>query len=606
MVLDIETSDLSYSCELKGISFCNGDHSCYVNLDNNPDLKKILIEIQQQLGFCKLLIGQNISFDLRVFRQYGIVYTGKIFDTMVAAHLLNENRECGLKDLMIRVLKVPEKEVIDFTEAVKNGYSSQKFMDYAINDSERTWELYEVEKPLLTKQNLDNLFYEIEMPFQYVLIEFYLNGIKVDTKKLQDFDDILTAEKELTEVKIVNSIGLKMLEEKNLWGLLTISSPVNLNSSQQISKIIEGQLGITLPKTKPSDMYPEGQASTSADVLEPLKDKHPFIKYLLRYRKCEKLLNTFIHPLYELIDKDGRLRTSYNDCVARTGRLSSSGPSLQNIPKELSKDDIVNIRELFIADKKNNKVFIRADHDLQEIRQLANVTGDKNLIYVLNSGQDVHLASANGCLGLNLPESQLLKSNPQYEEIKKKFKAERYIGKNGINFPVIYGSTSYGVALNNNVSEEEAQEWIDGFHSMYPAVKESIKKCEQELIRNHYVTTYFNRRRRFNVSPDEVQKYRRGRGGPFAHKLRQAFNVWIQGMCADLLRITLCQLLECYNKHSEWGAKLVLTVHDDVITECDSKFANEVMIAKKEIMENIVSLPVKFLVDIGVCKSYGG
>ncbi len=602
--LDTETTGLDFDCDLMGISLCDGLQAGYINLEKHLYREFILAELINLLENTSLLIMHNSPFDLRVLKQHGVEYTGKLYDTQVASHLLNENTSCALKDIVKRKKFEGWETAIEFKEAVDNGYSSDKFLNYAISDAIWAFELYKLTKPLLIKQELWSLFTQIEMPFQYVLVEFYLNGVKIDTKKLSEFDSILTKEREKAERNCVESINLKMIEEKTLFGLIDIKSPINLSSSQQLAKIIEGQLGIELPKTDPSDMYPEGQASTSADVLEPLKGKHPFIRYLLRFRKCEKLLNTFIQPLYGKINKDGRLRTSYNDCVARTGRLSSSGPNLQNIPKELSEDDIVNIRELFIADK--DKIFVRADYDLQEIRQLANVTGDKNLIHVLNSGQDIHLASANGCLNLGLTEQQLIKTDPEFEALKKRYKKERHIGKNGINFPVIYGSTCYGVALNNNVSEEEAQEWIDGFHNMYPEVRVAIKKCEQELIHNHCVTTYFNRRRRFNFSSDDVQQYRRGRGGPFAHQLRQAFNVLIQGFCADLLRITLIKLLECYRNNPEWGAKLTLTIHDDCISEVNPQYANEVLKAKKEIMENAVNLQVKFLVDIGVCDSYGG
>lgn len=589
--LDIETDGLGIDCILKGISFCDGIRACYVDFNDNPEMAFII----DYLKYCLpdavgIVVGHNLSFDLRVLKQYGINYTGKIYDTMVAAHLLNENKPCGLKALAIRVLKVPEKEVIDFKEAITDGYSSQKFLKYAINDSIWTWQLYEITKPLLTKQGLDKLFYKIEMPFQFVLIDMFINGIKIDVEKLEEFDDILTAERTKAEIYCMESIGLKMIEEKGLFGAVEIKSPVNLNSSQQLAEIIEGQLKIKLPRTKPSERFPEGQPSTSAKVIKPLKDKHKFIEYLLKYRKCEKLLNTFIHPLYDKIDKDGRLRTSFNDCVARTGRLSSSGPNLQNIPKELGDDDIVNIREVFIADK--DRVFVRADYDLQEVRQLANVSGDKNLIHILNSNQDVHLASANGCLNLGLTEEQLVKTHPEYKHLKEVvYKKERHIGKNGINFPVIYGSTKYGVSKNNNVSEEEAQSWIDGFFRLYPDVAKALKRCKQELWNNHYVTTYFGRRRRFGKIDD--------------HAIRQAFNVWIQGMCADLLRVVMNRILECYQQHPEWEAKVVMTVHDDIISSCKRTYAQDVLKAKKEIMENAVDLPVKFLVDIGVCSSYG-
>jgi DNA polymerase-1 len=605
MSFDIETDGVGYDCQLKGISVCNGTHSFYVNLESA--FKDTVDIIWQHLCYCNLLIGHNLSFDLRVLKQLGYGFDGvDIYDTMVSSHLLNENASCALKDVVRRKKFDGWENVIDFKEAVSDGYSSQKFLNYAISDAEWTWQLYELTKPLLIKQGLDKLFYKVEMPFQFVLIDLYLNGIKVDVKKLKEFEDILTAEKVLQEENCVESVGLKMIETKFLFGIcepfdscVELKSPINLNSSQQIAKIIEEQLGFELPRTKPSKRFPEGQPSTTSEILEPLQNKHPFIKHLLKFRKAEKLLNTFVLPLYGKIDKDGRLRTSFNDCIAGTGRLSSSGPNLQNIPKEVSEDDIVNIREIFVAEK--GKKFVRADYDLQEIRQLANVSGDKNLIHILNSGQDVHLASANGCLNLGLTEQQLIKTNPEFEQLKKRFKKERHIGKNGINFPVIYGSTKYGVSRNNNVSEDEAQSWIDGFFSLYPEVGKSIKICRKFLRTYGYVKTYFDRKRRLHLKPNTKQNKAHNE-----HCYRQAFNMLIQGMCADLLRITLNKLEDCYFLHPEWKAKLCLTVHDDVITECKKEYATEVLKAKKGIMENtVIDLPVKFLVDINICDSYG-
>lgn len=592
LVLDVETDGLRLGCELKGFSLCSGKSACYVNLDNNSEFDKILNILRIYLEKeTILLIGHNLSFDLRVLKECGITYTGKIYDTQVASHLLNENKSCALKEIVKRKKFKDYKDAIEFKEAVVDGYSSKRFLNYAINDSMWTWDLYELTKPLLTKQGLDKLFYSIELPFQFVLVDMYLNGVKIDTKKLQKFDNILTKEREKAIESCVESLGMKMYVQKNTFDLDEVISPVNFNSSKQLAGIIENALRTELPYTKPTKNFPIGQPSTAAEALEPLKDRHPFIKHLLRYRKAEKLLNTFIRPLYELIDKDGRLRTSYNNCIPRTGRLSSSNPNCQNIPKHFNKeDDIVNVRELFISEK--GKVFIRADYDLQEMRQLANVTRDKNLIDVLNANYDIHLYSANSCLGLGLSKNQLIKTNPNYEKLKKKYKKERHIGKNGINFPVIFGSTKFGVARSNNVSKEEAQKWIDGFFRIYPDVKKSIKDCKQELYRNHFVRNYFGRKRRFGEIDD--------------HAIRQAWNFKIQGMCADLLRKVMVRIKQWIMKFPEWNAKMVLTVHDELIIEVDELYADLCAAHIKRIMENAVNLPVKFITDIKICSNYGG
>jgi DNA polymerase-1 len=589
--LDTETDGLHYNCKLKGISLCTGTDSVYINLNDNPDLDLILAELLNVIcGRVGLLIMHNAPFDLRVLKSVCIDYIGEIFDTAVAAHLLNENASCGLKKLAARVLKIPQTEIFEYKDAIKFGLDSERFKNYAINDAIWTWQLYEIEKPLLTKQGLDKLFYQIEMPFQRVLLDMYENGILIDTKKLEDFEDIVTAKMQQYQVMAIESAGLKMREDKDLFGFVVVSSPMNLNSDEQVAKIIEGKFKIKLSRTKPSKTYPNGQPSTASDALEPHKDKCKFIEYLLKFRKADKLLNTFISPMWRHVCKDGRIRTSFNDTVARTGRLSSSEPNLQNIPRELSKEDLVNIRELFVA--KDGYTFVIADYESQELRQLANLTGDKNLIGAFNENKDLHLFTANRCLGLEIPEGDLIKMSELYADTKKRYKEERHIGKNGINFPIVYGSTAYGIAKNNKVSKETAQSWLDGFFKTYPNVKESIKKCRQELFRSHYVKNYFGRRRRFGEIDDGA--------------IRQGFNHLIQSFCADLLRLTLAALRQLYLENPQWDAKLVLTVHDDCISEVKKEFAQEVLEAKKKVMESVINLAVPFLVDIKICESYAG
>ena len=588
--LDTETTGLEYDCKILGYSLCTTDAALYVNLNNNPEFDLLLNALRTLMLRVCTLIMHNAPFDLRVLRNYQIDFSKEIFDTQVAAHLLNENAGCSLKKLAARVLKVPKEKILEYKDAIKFGLDSERFLNYAINDCIWTFKLYELEKPLLEKQGLSNLFREVEMPFQRVLLDMYDNGIKIDVKKLEDFENIVTTKMNQFQVKAIESLGLKMLEEKDLFGFTTVSCPMNLNSDAQVSEIIEKRYKIKLPRTEPSKTYPNGQPSTASDVLEQYKDKCEFIEYLLKFRKADKLLNTFITPMWGHICKDGRIRTSLNDCVARTGRLSSSEPNLQNIPRELSKEDLVNIRELFVA--KDGYTFVIADYDSQELRQLANLTGDKNLIGAFNENKDLHLFTANSCLGLNIPDEYIIKTSEFYGETKKKYKEERHIGKNGINFPIVYGSTAYGIAKNNGVDEATAQSWLEGFFKTYPEVKESLKRCRQELFRNHYVKNYFGRRRRF---------YEIDNGA-----IRQGFNFLIQGFCADLLRLTLAALRKLYLENQQWDAKLVLTVHDDCITECKKEFAQDVLVAKKKVMESVINLAVPFLVDIKICESYAG
>lgn len=574
--LDLETTGLEYGCEIEGVSICDGKKACYIDYEKiGAEYLYVIAKLleHQATG----IIFHNAAFDLRVLKQWDFNIKAKIFCTLVAANMLNENESCGLKQLTKRVLKIDPKLVLTYKQASDMGQSTKKFYDYAINDAIWTWKLYEKEKPLIEKQGLHYLFYDVEMPFQNVLIDLFINGIKIDKKKLAQFEKFLTKERVKYEELTYNSIGVRTLVETDLFGGEIRTPPMNLNSSSQIAKVILNK-GLKLPKTE------KGNYSTGEEVLSKLKNEMDFIKYLLKYRKAEKQLNTFCRPYFDLIDDDGRIRTSFNDCVAVTGRLSSSHPNLQNIPRKSSEDDLVNVRELFIA--KRGYKFVRADYNGQELRQLANVTNDPTLVNAFNTNKDLHLVTANGCLNLDIPREEMVQTHPGFVALKKKFGAERHIGKNGINFPIIYGSTAVGIARGNKVTEKIAQGWIDGFFKMYPDVKKAIVQCKKEAYQNHYVTNHFGRRRRFENIDNKA--------------IRQAFNFKIQGSCADVLRIVMVQLRQLYINNPAWDAKLVLTVHDSIDTEVREEFAQACLEKTKEIMENAVVLQVPFIVDISI------
>ena len=587
--LDLETDGLGFGCQIEGVSLCDGLRACYYPIEV-LDRVEALKDLQTLLTGIKGLIVHNAYFDIRVLREHGLKVDCPIYDSMIAAHLLNENQSCALKKLAVRVLKVPQSEILTFKEASKDGLNTVKFYNYATNDAIWTYQMWEVSAPLIEKQGLHDLFYNIEIPCIDVLIDMYIKGVNIDITKLKDFQEHLLAEKDKLETLVINSAGLKVVYEKDLFGFEEKILPINLNSSPQIAKIIQGKFKIKLPKTEPSKTCPEGQPSTSVEVLAKFREKCSFIDALLQYRKIDKLLNTFIEPMFGHLYPDGKIRTNFNSSVAVTGRLSSSKPDLQNIPKKVTKDAIVNVRELFIPD--DGCCFIVADYDSQELRQLANVTKDPILIDAFNNNKDLHLTTANGCLNLGIEKEQLCKSHPDYNDIKNKFEHERHIGKNGINFPIIYGSTAVGVSKSNGVTQKVAQGWIDNFFKFYPAVSESIKETNKEIFRNHYIVDDWGRRRRFIEINNRAK--------------RQAFNWKIQGYCASLLKVVLHKLYKLLNDKPEWGARLCLTIHDDVLISCKRAFAEVAMSKIKYIMENSVDVPVQFLVDINIQQSYAG
>src|SRR3989304_869024 len=248
---DTETDGLRFGSPIVGISFCDGEKACYINLWDNQEQDLIIKYLDVVLEFTDLLIGHNISYDLKVLHYHEVIPECDLYDTMVAAHLLNEAKGyAGLKFLMKK--KLGYTDVKDWKDVKDLGYDSKEFQEYGITDAVATWQLYELTKPLIEKEGFHNLFYSIEMPFQRVIVDLEVNGIGIDQERLEDLDDILAAEKVILEQRCVESLGLKMIEENNLFGYITTSSPINLNSSLQLIDIIQNKIGLKLPyKTKP-------------------------------------------------------------------------------------------------------------------------------------------------------------------------------------------------------------------------------------------------------------------------------------------------------------------------------------------------------------------
>lgn len=591
LAVDTETDGLRWGCHLKGISFCDGKDACYINLDNNGDFNEIIKELIFQIDLMRfsntLLVFHNSVFDMRVLSQVGINWDGKIYDTQVASHLLNENDSCALKEVVKRRQYEGYDTAIPFKKAIDGGYSSEVFLNYAINDAIWIWALYKESEPLI-KKDFKKLFYEIEMPFQFVLLDLYKNGIKVDTDRLEDIDDILSARVAKLEIEMVESLGMKMIETPSLFGYTEITSPINFDSPDQVRKVIEETLKLKLPFKTKGGKSGKKKSSTGKKSLARLKGKHKFIDLMLEYNSTSSILATFVKPMYGLLDADGRIRTSFNDCGTVTGRLSSSDPNLQNLPAEIGKD-ANKIRSLFVTEKGHK--LVSKDWSGQELRMLGVVSGDKTMVGAFENGLDLHLMTANKCFNLGLAGNSLLEGTNEHTQAKKKYKKERHIGKNGVNFPIIYGSTARGIAANNNVSEKEAQRWVDTFFDLYPDVKKAIRRTKQELVQNRCVVTVFGRKRRFQHIDDRA--------------IRQAFNFLIQSACADLLRMAMIKTRQLHQENEEWGAKLVLSIHDDFSTEIKEEYAEECGRLEKEIMESVVNLSVKFPAELKICNNLG-
>ena len=581
LAFDTETTDLNYSkLDCVGMSFCNGIDACYLDLTLYSDKDTLCFLKSQFETEIKKLIMHNSAFDLKVLWKLGIRnVTENIFCTMTAAQLLDENNSCALKDLAQRILGV--KEVKTFKEASAKGMNTKEFYDYGMNDAIWTWQLHKIQNKQLYEQNLNKLFFEAEMPFQFVLRDMEINGILIDRKAADDLTKTVAEDIHNLESQMLKSIGMDWIIIKDLFGGIYYESPINFGSPKQLVDLITNKLGLEI-----TVLTDNSNPSVGAESIQKLKGQHPFIDLLEKYAVATGMYEGFLDPLPGRINIDGRIRSSFGR--TKTGRLRSSNPNLQNLPNP-NPIYPIDFRGCVIAPE--GKTLIVADYSGQELRVLAEVSQDKNMINAFLKDKDLHLATANKVFKLGIPEECLYRSHSDYLGYRKKYKNERHIGKNGINFPIVYGTTPYGRAKDLNISEKLAEEYINGFFELYPDIKKAIEKCGKILKFQHYVTTLAGRRRRFP-------------GHLTAKNFRQAFNFLIQGYSADMIAIAAGKIRKLALSNPWCELKIILIVHDEIVMEVNEEYAETILYSIKYAMENAVKLSMPLIVDIGIGANY--
>lgn len=586
--LDTETTDTNYyKLDIMGFSFCDGQRACYVNVWENPERDSILDFLRDSLAWqpaFQKLIFHGAPFDLKVLHKIGCKrITPNIFCTMTAAHLINENMKKGLKCLAKKYLDV--KEPLTYAQASRYGFSSPEFINYATNDAIWTWKLHEIFNRKLQQQKLDKLFHEIEMPFQFVLMDLAINGVLIDRIEFDIIAQKVVKDISDMEFQLRDAAGIPYQKQGNLFTEeMEVLSGVNMNSSDQLVKIVTEKLGLEITeRTKGSKPKPSIAKATRMR----LKNEHPFIEILDRYKTAINLHQKFMRPFPAYINSDGRVRAGFHNTVAVTGRMSVSKPPLHQLPK-INEDYPVDFRGTIIAPP--GKSILACDYDGQELRGLTQVSKDSGLIECFNNGKDVHLETTNEIFKLNIPDKELYKTHKKFKKHKKNFKVKRDEAKNCVVFPIIYGTTAYGVSKSLNISEEEAQGFIDGFLDLYPDVRRAIERCSNFLRNHKYVYTFTGRRRRlYDLTPKAY---------------RQAFNFLIQGYCADMIRLASTNVRNLGLKHPEWGLKIILIVHDELVLEIKDEYIEEARPLVKEAMESAVKLVIPLIVEIGVGKKY--
>lgn len=469
-------------------------------------------------------IGQNIKFDMMVLRKYEVKVAGPLFDTMIAHYLLNPELRHGMDYLAETYLQYKTVHIEELigprgkNQITMRQVPVEKVSEYAAEDADITLQLKNYFEPLIRKEQLEHLFYAIEMPLIYVLAEIELTGVSLDIEALKESSVIMT--------RTINSI------EQEIYTLAGME--FNLNSPKQVGEVFFDRLKIAdkAKKTK------TGGYVTSEDVLEKLRAKHPIVGKLLEYRGLKKLLSTYIDALPQLINPvTGRIHTSFNQTVTATGRLSSTNPNLQNIPirDEAGRE----IRKAFTANN-SDCVFFSADYSQIELRIMAHLSGDQHMIDAFNSGADIHTATAAKIY--NIPIEEVTR------EMRTKAKTA--------NFGIIYGISVFGLSERLNIPRSEAKELIDGYFLSYPRIKEYMDESIEAAKKQGYVETIFNRKR---FLPDINSQNAVVRG----YAERNAINAPIQGSAADIIKVAMVRIFNRFETEAI-RSKMILQVHDEL------------------------------------------
>ncbi|MFR9165683.1 MAG: DNA polymerase I [Dysgonomonas sp.] len=559
---DTETTGLDpISSELVGMSFAFKEgEAYYVPIPQNREEAAKRIELFK--GFLENekieKIGQNIKYDIIVLKKYDIEIRGKLFDTMIAHYLLNPEQRHGM-DYMAEIYLNYKTIHIDELIGAKGknqlnmrSVPKEIVSDYACEDADITLKLKNILEKEIKENGLEKLLYEIELPLVYVLADMEYTGVRLDTEALNESSKVLTAEMNKIEQEIFQLAG----------------NEFNVNSSKQVGEILFDRMKI-IDKPKKTKT---GQYTTSEEVLEKLKDKHPIVGKILEYRGLKKLLSTYIDALPQLINpKDHKVHTSYNQTITSTGRLSSSNPNLQNIP--IRDEQGKEIRRAFVADE--GCVFLSADYSQIELRIMAHLSKDPHMVEAFMGGEDIHAATAAKIY--KIPISQVT------SDMRRKAKTA--------NFGIIYGISVFGLAERLSIPRSEAKELIDGYFDTYPDVKKYMDESIHTAQQHGYVETILGRKR---FLPDINSRNATVRG----YAERNAINAPIQGSAADIIKIAMVRIFNRFEKEGI-ESKMILQVHDELnFNVIESELPKVKQIVTEE-METAYKLTVPLKVDCG-------
>jgi DNA polymerase-1 len=566
---DTETTGIdALNAELVGMSFSfEKGKAFYVPFPENQEEAQVLVNKFKPFFESETIekIGQNIKYDLKILSHYGVQIKGKLFDTMIAHYLINPDMRHNMDVLSETYLKYSPKSIEDLIgKKGKNQKSMrdvalEEIKEYAAEDADITYQLKQNFSPILDKAETKKLFDEIEIPLIPVLAAMELEGIKLDVPFLKSMSVEMAVESKALEQKIYETAGEKF----------------NLASPKQLGDILFDKLKIGGAKQKKTKT---GQYATGEEILSYLEKDNPIVKDILEWRQMVKLQSTYIDALPNQVDeKTGRVHTDYMQTVAATGRLSSNNPNLQNIPIRTERGRL--IRKAFIA-RDENYTLVSADYSQIELRIIAALSGEENMIAAFRNNEDIHKSTAAKVFSVPL------------EEVTK----EQRSNAKTVNFGIIYGVSAFGLSNQTSLSRKESAELIDAYYTTYPKLKSYMSNQVDFARENGYVQTVLGRRRYLKDINSANMMVKSGAE-------RNAVNAPIQGSAADIIKIAMINIHKKLTSEN-WKSKMLLQVHDELVFDVHNSELEKIQPMIKHEMENAFIMDVPLDVEIGMGKNW--
>ncbi|MCC5907643.1 MAG: DNA polymerase I [Balneolaceae bacterium] len=554
------------TARMVGIALCAKEESAWyipVNVEDalsEDEAGKLLESLLGNEQITK--IAHNYKFDSLILDTAGIELKGPVFDTMVAGYLIDSSQRLKMDSLAKKYLDyepIPIEKLIGKGRTQKSmaDIPYKEIKDYACEDADITYRLFNILKKKLKEDDLLEIAETLEFPLIDVLSKMELNGVHIDTEMLEGFSRELASDLISLEKTIFEKTGEEF----------------NLNSPQQLGHVLFEKM--KLPAGKKTKT---GQFSTSESVLSKLAVEYEVPSLVLDYRSLSKLRSTYVDSLPKLVNKKtGRIHTDFNQTVAATGRLSSSNPNLQNIPIRTERGR--EIRKAFVPEE--GFKILAADYSQVELRVIASISEDENMIEAFKNGQDIHARTAKEIFGLNSIDDV----TPNHRRKAKE-----------VNFGIPYGVSAYGLASRLGISNAEGKEMIDQYFERFPGIKTYIDETVAFAKENGYVSTLLGRRR---YIPDINSRNWNVRG--FAE--RMAINMPIQGTAADIIKLAMIEIHN-YLEKEKLKSRMLLQVHDELVFEISEEEKEEVPNRIKELMENAFELAVPLDVDMGLADNW--